>query len=200
MPAALEQQPAARHEQFTPAVADGVVKIQTVLTAVQRLVRLKIRDTAVERLHLITCDIRRIGNDNIENIELAEPVRRRLHHIGAHGQQSAAHEILDCLSKEELEQLSQYLDRLIQALEKQVDDARMDNNRPDWRAQANARMRDPRFEQLLSMRARAFGHRDRPVENSDDIPGAERFSPDYDGFVPQREDIPPLGGRRGTKE
>ena len=110
------------------------------------------------------------------------------------------HEILDCLSAEELEQLAQYLGRLIQALEKQVDDARMDNNRADWRTQANARMREPRFEQLLSMRARAFGHRDRPAENSDNIPGAERFSPDYDGFVPQREDIPPFGGRRGTKE
>ena len=36
LPAALEQQPAVRHQQFTPAVADGVIEIQTVLAAVKR--------------------------------------------------------------------------------------------------------------------------------------------------------------------
>ncbi len=50
------------------------------------------------------------------------------------------------------------------------------------------------FEQLMSMRERAFGSFERG-RGLADIPGAERFSPDYDGFVPDRGGFGAFGGR-----
>ena len=50
------------------------------------------------------------------------------------------------------------------------------------------------FEQLMSMRERAFGSFGRGRSLAD-IPGAERFSPDYDGFIPDRDGFGAFGGR-----
>ena len=59
---------------------------------------------------------------------------------------------------------------------------------------AKERMGEEQFEQLLSMRERAFGSF-RRGKGPADIPGAERFSPDYDGPVPNRSEF----GRFGSK-
>ena len=50
--------------------------------------RLKIGYTAVEHLHFVLGNVRRIGNDDIK---LPKSARRRVHDIGLHGQQTAAH-------------------------------------------------------------------------------------------------------------
>lgn len=105
-------------------------------------------------------------------------------------------EILNCLSPDELEQMSKYLDRLIEAFEAQIGGERADRSRADWSAQARGRMGDRNFDQLIAMRERAFGRREMPG----DIPGAERFSPNYDGFVPDREGFPPFNIRRKREE
>lgn len=55
----------------------------------------------------------------------------------------------------------------------------------DWMDKARERMGDEQFEQLMSMRERAFGSFGRGAK-PDHIPGAERFSPDYNGPVPDR--------------
>ena len=93
-------------------------------------------------------------------------------------------EILDCLSKEELLQFGGYLDRIISAFGIQEADGTDENGMTDWMDQARERIGEEQFEQLMSMRERAFGpfwRGGRPA----DIPGAERFSPDYDGPVPE---------------
>lgn len=97
-------------------------------------------------------------------------------------------EILDCLSAEELQQFGEYLDRIIAAFGIQED------NRTDWMNQARERMGGEQFEQLMSMRERAFGSFGRGRTPAD-IPGAERFSPDYDGFIPDRGPFGAFGGR-----
>ena len=94
--------------------------------------------------------------------------------------------IFDCLLPEELQQLSQYLDRIIEAFQAQIGDTSEGNNRINWMSQARERMGDERFEQLMSMRERALGHM-RPPK---DIPGAERFSENYNGPVPDRRGFP----------
>lgn len=95
-------------------------------------------------------------------------------------------EILDCLSAEELRQFEEYLDRIIAAFGiKEADDGEEDNI-ADWMNQARERMGEEQFEQLMSMRERAFGSFGRGRRPTD-IPGAERFSPDYDGPVPDRD-------------
>lgn len=103
-------------------------------------------------------------------------------------------EILDCLSVEELQQFGEYLDRIIAAFGIQEADSREEDNITDWMDQARERMGGEPFEQLLSMRERAFGSfwRGRSPAN---IPGAERFSPDYDGPVPDRGGFGAFGGR-----
>lgn len=103
-------------------------------------------------------------------------------------------EILDCLSLEELQQFGEYLDRIIAAFGiQEVDDSKEDNI-TDWMEQARERMGEEQFEQLMSMRERAFGSFGRGRSPAD-IPGAERFSPDYDGFVPDRGGFGAFGGR-----
>lgn len=103
-------------------------------------------------------------------------------------------EILDCLSLEELQQFGEYLDRIIAAFGiQEVDDSKEDNI-TDWMEQAREHMGDEQFEQLMSMRERAFGSFGRGRSPAD-IPGVERFSPDYDGFVPDRGGFGAFGGR-----
>ena len=103
-------------------------------------------------------------------------------------------EILDCLSLEELQQFGEYLDRIIAAFGIQEVDDREEDNITDWMDQARERMGEEQFEQLMSMRERAFGSFERGRSPAD-IPGAERFSPDYDGFIPDRGKFGAFGGR-----
>lgn len=94
-------------------------------------------------------------------------------------------EILNCLSPEELQQFGEYLDRIIAAFGIQEADDREEDHIADWINQARERMGGEQFEQLMSMRERAFGSFGRGRRPAD-IPGRERFSPDYDGFIPDR--------------
>ena len=103
-------------------------------------------------------------------------------------------EILDCLSPEELQQFGEYLDRIIAAFGIQEVDGREEDNKTDWMDKARERMGEEQFEQLMSMRERAFGSFGRGRRPAD-IPGAERFSPDYDGFIPDRGGLGAFGGR-----
>ena len=99
--------------------------------------------------------------------------------------------IFDCLLPEELQQLSQYLDRIIESFQSQTGNASAENEWIDRMSQARERMGDEHFEQLMSMRERAFGHM-RPPK---DIPGAERFSENYTEPVPDRDGFPPRNFR-----
>ena len=103
-------------------------------------------------------------------------------------------EILDCLSAEELQQFGEYLDRIIATFGTQEVDNREEDNITDWMNQARERMGGEQFEQLMAMRERAFGSfgSGRSLAG---IPGAERFSPDYDGPVPDRGGFGAFGGR-----
>lgn len=94
-------------------------------------------------------------------------------------------EIFGCLSLEELQQFGEYLDRIIAAFGMQEADGREEDNITDWMNQARERMGGEQFEQLMSMRERAFGSFGRGRSPAG-IPGAERFSLDYDGFIPDR--------------
>ncbi len=104
-------------------------------------------------------------------------------------------EILGCLSQEELRQFGNYLDRIIAAFRTQEGACGEENVMEDWMEKAKARMGEEPFEQLLSMRERAFGSFGRGKRPAD-IPGAERFSPDYEGPVPDRSAF----GGFGSKE
>lgn len=99
--------------------------------------------------------------------------------------------IFDCLLPEELQQLSHYLDRIIEAFQSQTGNVSEENEWIDRMSQARERMGDEHFEQLMSMRERAFGHMRTP----NDIPGAERFSENYTGPVPDRNGFPPRNFR-----
>lgn len=103
-------------------------------------------------------------------------------------------EILGCLSKEELRQFGNYLDRIIVAFQTQESVGGEENAMDDWMEKARERMGEEQFEQLMSMRERAFGSF-RRGEKPMDIPGAERFSPNYDGPVPDRQEFNRLGGQ-----
>ncbi len=102
-------------------------------------------------------------------------------------------EILNCLSLEELQQFGEYLDRIIAAFGIQGVDEREEDSITDWMDRARERMGEEQFEQLMSMRERAFGSFGRG--RLSDIPGAERFSPDYDGPVPDRDGFHFSGAR-----
>ncbi len=101
-------------------------------------------------------------------------------------------EILGCLSQEELQQFRSYLERIIAAFRTQEGGEKIAIE--DWMEQAKGRMGTDQFEQLMSMRERAFGPLRRGKQPMG-IPGAERFSPDYDGPVPDRREFDKPGGR-----
>lgn len=103
-------------------------------------------------------------------------------------------EILGCLSQEELQQFGDHLDRIIAAFQAQQDACGEETVMEDWMEKARERMGEEPFEQLLSMRERAFGPFRRGKRPAD-VPGAERFSPDYDGPVPDRRGPGRPGGR-----
>lgn len=103
-------------------------------------------------------------------------------------------EFLGCLSPEELQQFGEYLDRIIAAFRMGAGTSGDEEAMADWMDKARKRMGDEQFEQLMSMRERAFGPFGRG-ERPDHIPGAERFSPDYDGPVPDRGGFGFFGGR-----
>lgn len=100
-------------------------------------------------------------------------------------------EIQGCLSQEELRQFEGYLDRIIAAFD-------VDQEGPalkDWMDHARERMGEEPFGRLMSLRERAFGPVGRGGGRTPgDIPGAERFSPGYDGRVPDRHGFGPFGG------
>ena len=103
-------------------------------------------------------------------------------------------EIFGCLSLEELQQFGEYLDRIITTFGIQEVDGREEDNITGWMDQAKEHMGEEPFEQLMSMRERAFGSFGRGRSPAG-IPGAERFSPDYDGFIPDRGGFGAFGGR-----
>ena len=103
-------------------------------------------------------------------------------------------EFLGCLSPEELQQFGEYLDRIIAAFQMGAGRSEDEDAMADWMDKARERMGDEQFEQLMSMRERAFGPFGRGA-GPDHIPGAERFSPDYDGPVPDRDGFGFFGGR-----
>ena len=110
--------------------------------------------------------------------------------------------VFGCLSDEELSALSRYLDRIIDSLESQVE-IPFEEHLSAWMEQARERMGDERFEEAV--RQSGFGVRGgvkmfrwsrRRGEDPrlgcalrgsapKDLPGAERFSPDYDGPMPE---------------
>ncbi|MGL5435960.1 MAG: MarR family winged helix-turn-helix transcriptional regulator [Lachnospiraceae bacterium] len=112
--------------------------------------------------------------------------------------------IFDCLSEAEQITFGEYLDRVIEALEAQVGDKQDEDKMESWMAAMRGHMGDEQFERLMAMRG-GFGHRghksrgvgffgngsDRRGQIPDGMPGAEHFSPDYDG--------PGTEGRRGRR-
>lgn len=103
-------------------------------------------------------------------------------------------EILGCLSEEELQQFGNYLDRVIAAFRRQEGVDGPENAMDNWMEKVRERMGEEQFERLISMRERAFGPLQRGKRPMG-IPGAERFSPDYDGPVPDRREFGRFGGR-----
>lgn len=103
-------------------------------------------------------------------------------------------EILGCLSRQELQQFGNYLDRIIVAFRTQEGAGGAEDAVDDWMEKARERMGGEQFERLLSMRERAFGPLGRGRSPAG-IPGAERFSPDYDGPVPDRREFDRFGGQ-----
>lgn len=114
--------------------------------------------------------------------------------------------IFDCLSEGEQQNLGDYLDRIITALEEQLG-AEGTEETERWMNAARSRMGNEVFDKLMRMK-RAFRSRecnengqdcwdnfgDFPPDNRgpapDNIPGAERFDPNYSGQ--------PHRGRRGA--
>ena len=171
--------------------------------------------------------------------------------------ESRYRKMFDCLTKEEVEQLGEYLDRIIASFDKQDDWKEGDEDRFEWMGRARERMGEESFNRLMEMRERRFGthggfsargphkrhgthgahsmnsardrcgrqgmHADRGMydmssgcsmggvrgkKNScrsggrpDHLPGAERFSPDYDGPVPDRsEPFPWMEEKEGNSK
>lgn len=103
-------------------------------------------------------------------------------------------EFLGCLSPEELQQFGEYLDRIIAAFRMGAGRSEDEEAMADWMDKARERMGSEQFEQLMSMRERAFGPFGRGAKPAH-IPGAERFSPDYNGPVPGKGGFGFFGGR-----
>ena len=98
---------------------------------------------------------------------------------------TAEWDFLSCLNDEELEQFEEYLDRIIEALNQTV---WTDNEREEmeaWFMSKREHLNPEEFRKMMSMRRGGFNpfERGKAPEN---MPGAERFSPDYDGPIPDR--------------
>lgn len=109
-------------------------------------------------------------------------------------------------SKEELNEFSDYLERIIASLEEETGEV-FDENFYNWMTDARERMTDEEFKKMLSMRqgvfnrfggcnmfnrennARGFGFLERG-KAPEGMPGAERFDPDYDGPMPEGRKSP----------
>lgn len=115
--------------------------------------------------------------------------------------------IFSCLSDDEQRSFADYLDRVIAAIETGLGEAVDDGARDWWARGGRERMGDEMFERLASMRRggfdpRQFGgmhgfggfpHGGHMPEN---MPGDERFDPDYDGPAPDRREGFPFGHRK----
>ena len=109
--------------------------------------------------------------------------------------------VFGCLADEELSALSRYLDRIIDSLEEQAA-LLFEEDMSVWMEQARGRMGDEGFEEAVRRSGLVGGglkmFRRNRRENGDlgfgcdvrgpapkDLPGAERFAPDYDGPLPE---------------
>lgn len=116
------------------------------------------------------------------------------------------------LGEEELKLFSYSLDKVIASLQEEVGDI-FDDNFYDWMKNVREKMTQDQFEEMISMREAVFnkfrfgtggydmsnkendnrgfgfGFFDRG-EAPEDMPGAERFDPDYDGPMPDRMGFP----------
>lgn len=119
-------------------------------------------------------------------------------------------EIFNCLSNEELEQFSSYIDRILNSLEQLVGNP-LDEDAYRWIEKIQTHMGKEQFEKVVNqngfggmpfamrggfdmfgmnrdaMEKMRFGgfHPDIRGEAPKNMPGAERFSPDYDGPMPE---------------
>ncbi|QQO08771.1 MarR family winged helix-turn-helix transcriptional regulator [Breznakiella homolactica] len=118
--------------------------------------------------------------------------------------------IFSCLNPEERTAFGDYLDRIIAALEAQLG-IEADEESFDWMNGARSRMGAEMFERLMEMRGgprpHRHGHPGGPFRGGfegcggrhgrgpapENMPGAERFSPDYTGPVPDRDGTGPSG-------
>ena len=114
--------------------------------------------------------------------------------------------ILKGFNEEELNEFSDYLQRIIASLEEELGDV-FDENFYNWMENARERMSEEQFEKMLSMRQGVFnrfgGWNMFNRENNsrgfgfmggekmpEGMPGAERFDPDYDGPMPEGRKFP----------
>lgn len=110
--------------------------------------------------------------------------------------------IFDCLSPEEEVAFGDYLDRIIAALESQVGSDVDEEEMDKWMRAARSRMGNETFDRMMSMRGGPHPHRHGPHDERcrrgyggygfygrgpapEDMPGRERFDPDYDGPMPE---------------
>lgn len=105
-------------------------------------------------------------------------------------------EIFDCLTNEELEQFSSYIDRILCSLEEIVGNP-LDQEAYEWMKRIQSHMGREQFEKIVDehgfggmpfIRRGGFAHFSHDFRGitPEDLPGAERFSPDYDGPIPRR--------------
>ena len=123
-------------------------------------------------------------------------------------------ELFDGFGEKELEQFAVYLDRMITALHSKYGDS--DERVYEWAERFRSRMSEEEFEQMMSMRrgmtggfgfdreedyemfgrdGRGFGFR-RDGKMPENMPGAERFDPDYDGPMPEGRMGFPFGRKK----
>jgi len=119
--------------------------------------------------------------------------------------------IFDCLNAEEQAAFGNYLDRVIAALENQI--GMEDDDMENWMKAARERMGNDMFDRFAAMGG-GFGRRGQGPHGTSffggfgpegrgpapkDMPGAERFDPDYDGPMPEGRGGFPFG-KRNDKE
>lgn len=109
-------------------------------------------------------------------------------------------------NEDELNEFSDYLQRIIASLEEELGDV-FDENFYNWMENVRERMSEEQFEKMLSMRQGVFnrfgGWNMFNRENNsrgfgfmggekmpEEMPGAERFDPDYDGPMPEGRKFP----------